>query len=71
MTQPDTATERGANETGALELDTEGHSLLNAEYARTVERDRRRDTERNARDQAHVRELKKPSRSLRDRLFGR
>jgi len=56
---------------GAPELDTEGHSLLNAEFANAVVRDRQRDAARNARDAARRRELNKPSRSLRSRLLGR
>ena len=68
MTQPDKPIEHP--EAGP-ELDTEGHSLLDAEFANALDRDRRRDTERNARDEAHRRELKKLSRSLRSRLLGR
>jgi hypothetical protein len=71
MTQTDKPTELPETEAGAPALDTEGHSLLNAEFANTVVRDRQRDAERNARDEARRRELKKPSRSLRDRLLGR
>ena len=68
MTQPDKPIEHPG---GGPELDTEGHSLLGAEFANALDRDRRRDTERNARDEANRRELRKPSRSLRSRLLGR
>jgi hypothetical protein len=38
--------------------DTEGHSLLNAEYGRTVARDHVREAERIARDSARVRDAR-------------
>jgi len=71
MTQAYEPTEDPEAETGAPELDTEGHSLLSVEFANAVARDRQRDAERNARDEARRREFKKPRRSLRSRLLGR
>jgi hypothetical protein len=71
MTQEHKPTGHSDAEAGALELDTEGHSVLNAEFANAVVRDRQRDDARHARDEAHRHELKKPGRSLRSRLLGR
>jgi len=53
------------------ELDTEGHSLLNAEFANSVVRDRQREDAQIVRDEARRHDLKKPGRSLRSRLLGR
>ena len=70
MSEIDKPTEE-AGTAEALELDTEGHSLFPAEFAGAVARDRQREVAQNARDEARRRELRKPGRSLRDRLFGR
>jgi hypothetical protein len=71
MTQVPEPTEDRTAQTGALELDTEGHSLSNGEFTNAVLRDRRREDERYALEAARGRELKKPGRSLRRRLLGR
>jgi hypothetical protein len=71
MTEAPRPIEHPEGETGAPELDTEGHSLLNGEYANSVIRDRQREDARFVRDEARRHELKKPGRSLRSRLLGR
>jgi hypothetical protein len=71
MTQTHEPTDSQEPGTLTSVLDTEGHFLPNAEYAGAVMRDRQRDDARSARDEARRRELKKPARSLRSRLFGR
>jgi len=53
------------------ELDTEGHSLSNAEFLNSTMRDRQREDAQISRDASHRRELKQPDKSLRDRLLRR
>jgi hypothetical protein len=71
MTHEPEPTEDRQAPTDAGELDTEGHSLANGEFFDSVIRDRRRDDDRLVLDAARRRELKKPTRSLRNRLLGR
>ena len=71
MPEHDKPIDQPESETAAPELDTEGHSFVNAEYVHTVVRDQQREASRIVRDEAYRRELKKPSRSLRSRLLGR
>lgn len=47
-----------AETTPATEDDTEGHSLLNAEFGRTVAREHVREADRIARDSARVRDAR-------------
>jgi hypothetical protein len=71
MTQEPRPTDQPESDTAAPELDTEGHSLLNAEFANSVVRDRQREDARIVRDEARRHELKKPGRTVRSRLLGR
>ena len=71
MTNADQPTQLpdGADDQG--EFDTEGHSLSNGEFLNSTMRDRQREDAQISRDASHRRELKKPDKSLRDRLLGR
>jgi hypothetical protein len=71
MTHEPESTDAPQAQTDASELDTEGHSFSNAELMNSAIRDRRRDDDRIVLDASRRRELKKPTRSLRSRLFGR
>jgi len=71
MAQQPEPTDQPESDTTAPELDTEGHSFVNAEYANSAVRDRKREEARIVRDESRRHELKKPGRSLRSRLLGR
>jgi hypothetical protein len=73
MTQEPRSSEYPEAETAAsdTDTDTEGHSLLYAELAKTVIRDRQRDEARNALNESRRREVSKPARSLRSRILHR
>jgi hypothetical protein len=71
MTHEPEPTEDPKAQTDEPELDTEGHSFSNYELSNSAVRDRRRDDNRLALDAARRRELKRPARSLRNRLLGR
>lgn len=53
------------------EDDTEGHSMLNAELARTIGQDRARETEKLVRDGARVRDARTKSEGGFLKRFGR
>ncbi len=71
MPQPDQPTELPGDGLTESELDTEGHSLSNAEFLNSTMRDRKREDAQLSRDAGHRRELKRSENSLRRRLFRR
>ena len=71
MTHADQPTELPEGAATDAEFDTEGHSLSNGEFLNSTMRDRQREDAQISRDASHRRELKKPDKSLRDRLFNR
>jgi hypothetical protein len=73
MTDSSVPTPQPDDHAGATdpELDTEGHSLLGAQLADTMNRERVREVDREALAAARRRELPRTNRSLRSRLLGR
>ncbi len=73
MTDSSVPTPQPDDEAGAQpqDLDTEGHSLLGAQLADSMNRERVREVDREVLAAARRRQVAKPTRSLRDRLLGR
>lgn len=70
MSNADQPTQRPADG-AADELDTEGHSLSNAEFLTSTMRDRQREDAKISRDAGQRRELKASDDSRKSRLFRR
>jgi hypothetical protein len=71
LTQPADPAVGGIDRDASAEADTEGHSMLNGELARTIGQDRARETEKLVRDGARVREAHSKSGGGFLKRFGR
>jgi hypothetical protein len=71
VTQPADPAAGRVDGDASSEADTEGHSMLNGELARTIGQDRARETDKLVRDGARVREARSKSGGGFLKRFGR